>query len=113
MKYLITLTLLLSVMVPMGAEAKKTKSSAKITKAKKSKVVLSSKSPIYVDGQFSKSGKDLTSAEKIRKLRRKLEKKHEIMVKQRIELIRYQREIQMMKRLEKAMNNIMNNLEGI
>ena len=100
-------------MAPSGVWAKKTKSTAKIAKAKKSKAVLSSKSPIYVDGQFSKSGKDRTSAEKIRKLRRKLEKKHEIMVKQRIELIRYQREIQMMKRLEKAMNKIMNNLDQI
>ena len=95
------------------------KSSPKTNKAKTTKIkkmkkkMLSSKSPIYVDGQFNKSGQDLTSAERIRKLRRKLEKQHEVMVKNRIELIRFQREVQMMKRVEKAMNEIMNGLDKI
>lgn len=66
---------------------------------------------ISVDGQFDK--KPLTRAERLKLLRQKLEKKNELMVKKKIELIRYQQEAEMYKKMEAAMNKMMTNLNNI
>ncbi len=67
---------------------------------------------ISIDGQFNQRVRKLTPTEKLKRLRKKLEKKHELMVKRRIEIIRYQQEVKMMKKTEKAMNQMMNRLNS-
>ncbi len=66
---------------------------------------------ITVDGQFEQ--KPLTRAEKLKLLRKKLEKKNELMVKKRIEMIRYQQEVEMFKKMEAAMNKMLTNMDNL
>jgi len=65
---------------------------------------------ISIDGQFEQ--KPLTHAEKMKILRKKLEKKNELMVKKKIEMLRYQQEVEMYKKMEAAMNKMLTNTEN-
>lgn len=65
---------------------------------------------ISIDGQFEQ--KPLTRAEKLKLLRKKLEKKNELMVKKRIEEIRFQQEVEMFKKMKAAMNKMLTNMDN-
>lgn len=73
--------------------------------------------PIDVDGTFSQpqaNGRpQLTPAQRLKILRKKLEKRNELMVKRKIETLRYQQEVEMMKKIQSAFNKTMQNLNNI
>jgi len=71
--------------------------------------------PIDVDGNFaaSNNGKQLTSAQRLKLFREQLEKRNELMVKKKIETLRYKQELEMMKKIQNAFNQSMQNLNNI
>lgn len=71
--------------------------------------------PIDIDGTYSSqtSGQKLTAAQRLKILRKKLEKRNEMMVKKKIETLRYQQEVKMMKKIQNAFNQSMQNLNNI
>jgi hypothetical protein len=72
--------------------------------------------PIQVDGTYSQQAngkKQLTPAQRLKLLRKKLEKRNELMVKRKIETLRYQQEVEMMKKIQSAFNKTMQNLDNI
>ena len=73
--------------------------------------------PIDVDGTYSqaqnKGQPQLTPAQRMKILRSKLEKRNELMVKRKIETLRYQQEVKMMKKIQSAFNKTMQNLDNI
>lgn len=58
---------------------------------------------IDVNGSYSNQG----STSKLEQMRRRLEKRNEIMVRKQIETIRYQNELKLMRETEKKMNEMM------
>lgn len=76
---------------------------------------INSNLPIDVDGTYSQQAgqKQLTPAQRLKLLREKLEKRNELMVKKKIETLRYQQEVQMMKKIQSAFNKTMQNLDSI
>ncbi|OUR98535.1 hypothetical protein A9Q84_03740 [Halobacteriovorax marinus] len=71
--------------------------------------------PIDIDGTYNSQpgAKKLTASERMKILRKKLEKRNELMVKRKIETLRYQQEVEMMKKIQSAFNKTMNNLNNI
>lgn len=71
--------------------------------------------PIDIDGSYSSTSnaKQLTSAERLKLFREQLEKKNELMVKKKIETLRYQQELEMMKKIQNAFNQSMQNINNI
>lgn len=63
--------------------------------------------PIQIDGQFQRK---LTPAEKLKKQREMLEARNEALVKKQIETLRLKQEIELMKKMQKAFEQ---NLENI
>ncbi len=61
---------------------------------------------IDVDGQYNQQ-QGQTAAERLKNHRAKLEKRSEQMVKKRIETIRYRKELELMKQMDKQMRKIM------
>ncbi len=71
--------------------------------------------PIDIDGTYSAptQGKQLTSAQRLKLFREQLEKRNEIMVKKKIETLRYKQELEMMKKIQNAFNQSMQNINNI
>lgn len=66
--------------------------------------------PIDVDGSFEKR---LTPAQKLKRLRKRLEKKNELLVKKQIETMRLQQELELNKKIQKAFKQTMDQLDQI
>lgn len=66
---------------------------------------------IDVSGAYTE--KELSPAEKLKKMRADLEKQNELMVRKKIETMRLQSEVEMMKKLQKVFNQQMQALENI
>jgi len=63
--------------------------------------------PINIDGQYSEPSSARTSAaERLRVMRRKLEKRNEQMIRHKMEQTRVQMEIMLMKQMQAKMNSI-------
>lgn len=60
--------------------------------------------PIDVDGLYLEAQPGQNPSDQIKKMRAQLEKRNEMMVRQRIEKARVQQELEMMKKLNQAMN---------
>lgn len=58
---------------------------------------------IDIDGTYSENSNE-SAADRMRKMRAKLEKRNEVMVQKRIENVRFQQEKEMMKKLNQSMN---------
>ncbi|WP_127718123.1 hypothetical protein [Halobacteriovorax sp. HLS] len=71
--------------------------------------------PIDIDGTYTQQPgqKQLTPAQRMKLLRKKLEKRNELMVRRKIETLRYQQEVEMMKKIQAAFNKTMQNLDNI
>ena len=71
--------------------------------------------PIDVDGSYAApaNGKQLTSAQRLKLFREQLEKRNELMVKKKIETLRYKQELEMMKKIQNAFNQSMQNINNI
>jgi len=67
---------------------------------------------IDVSGTYS-SNKKLTPAQKMKLYRKRLEKQNELMVKKKIETLRYKQEVEMMKKLKAVFNQQMKALDNI
>jgi len=63
-----------------------------------------------VSGQFTQ--KRLTQSERLKLMRRRVEKQTERMISKKIETLRLKRELEMNKRIMKAMNDSMNQLDN-
>ena len=66
---------------------------------------------IDIDGSYGQ--REMTPAEKLKKLRKKLEKQNEMMVKKQIENMRLQQEMEMTRKIQKAFDENMKKLENI
>jgi ABC-type phosphate transport system auxiliary subunit len=66
--------------------------------------------PIQIDGQFQRK---MTPAEKLKKQREILEARNEALVKKQIETLRLKQEIELMKKMERAFEQNLENLENI
>lgn len=64
---------------------------------------------INVDGDYS--ARPVSQVEKMKQLRRKLEKQNELLVKKQIEQMRYKQELKMMRKIQKAFNENMKLIE--
>jgi hypothetical protein len=71
--------------------------------------------PIDIDGTYNPQAgsKQTTPAQRLKALRKKLEQRNEMMVKKKIETLRYQQEVLMMKKIQNAFNQSMNNINNI
>lgn len=71
--------------------------------------------PIDIDGSYAApaKGKKMTSAQRLKLFREKLEKRNELMVKKKIETLRYKQELEMMKKIQNAFNQSMQNINNI
>ena len=67
-------------------------------------------SPITVDGQFSRP---LTQAEKLKLMRKKLERQNEQMIRKKIAKIRMMNELRLQKQLEALMNKQLQAIDQI
>jgi hypothetical protein len=67
--------------------------------------------PIQIDGQYSRPR--VKASDRLKKLRAKLEKQNEIMVQKKIEEVRLQSELELMKKLQKVFNQNMKMLEQL
>lgn len=72
--------------------------------------------PIDISGNYTKKvapkRKRVTPADRMKSLRERLEKQNELMVQKKIERIRYKAELEMMKKLQKAFDNQMKELDS-
>lgn len=71
---------------------------------------------IDIDGTYDSSYSDSYStanADQIKKLRRKLELQNEIMMKKKIESMRLQQELELMKKMNQAFNQAMDRMNQI
>lgn len=66
--------------------------------------------PIEIDGQFERR---MTPAEKLKQQRKILEARNEALVKKQIETLRLKQEIELMKKMQKAFEQNLENLENI
>lgn len=64
---------------------------------------------IEIDGQYSDRE---SAAERMKKMRAKLEERNEMMVKRRIENVRLQQEKEMMKKIQQSMNQTFKALDN-
>lgn len=67
---------------------------------------------IDIEGTYSQNNK-VSQADRIRDYRRKLEEQNEMMLKKKIETLRLQQEMELMKRVQAAFNQSMDNLNKI
>lgn len=67
---------------------------------------------IHIQGNYQ-SKRTLTPAEKLKIHRRRLEARNEALVKKQIETIRLQQELILMKKMRKAFENNLENIENI
>ena len=67
---------------------------------------------IDIDGSFQTARQE-TPAEKLKKLRQKLEKENELMVKRKIETMRLQQEMEMTQKIQNAFEQNMKKLSEI
>lgn len=71
---------------------------------------------INVDGQFSRQAqpqaapRQLSNAERIRVQRAQLEREHERMIQEKIEEVRYQNEVELMRQMQRTMDRTMDAL---
>jgi hypothetical protein len=65
--------------------------------------------PIEVDGQFT--GKN--ASDRLKNMRAKLEQRNEMLVKRKIEQIRFKQEMELMKNMQRAMNQSLQSLDKI
>ena len=66
--------------------------------------------PIEISGDYYR---EESGADKLKKMRSKLEKQNQEMIHQKVEKLRYQQELELTKKLQKRMNNVMQNLNNI
>ena len=66
-------------------------------------------STIAISGDFA--ARPVSKAEKLKQLRRKLEKQNELLVRKQIEQMRFRQEIELTKKIQKAFNENMKALE--
>jgi len=66
--------------------------------------------PIAIDGKYTKKS---SPAERMKRLRAKLEQRNELLVKRKIESLRLRQEMKMTRRLQKIFNQQMQALESI
>ena len=67
--------------------------------------------PIQINGEYQQPR--VKPADRLKKLRKKLEKQNEMMVKKQIESMRLKQELEMTKRLQKIFNERMKALESL
>lgn len=79
-------------------------------KAQANTEVINANQAINIDGSFQRQ---LTPAQKLKRLRKKLEKRNEILVKKQIETLRYKQEVELYKRMQAIFKQQMKNLENI
>ncbi|MCP4912236.1 MAG: hypothetical protein GY909_03880 [Oligoflexia bacterium] len=66
---------------------------------------------INIQGEFQQ--KPMTEAQKLKVIRKKLEKQNELLVKKKIEMMRYQQEVMLMKKMQKVFNDQMKKIENL
>ncbi len=69
-------------------------------------------STISIEGEFEHK-QVITKADKLKILRRKLEKQNELLVRRQIEKMRYQQELEMTRKIQQAFDQNMKSLEKI
>jgi hypothetical protein len=69
--------------------------------------------PINIDGQFEQSEgpQRMSSSDRLRILRRRLEKRNEQMIRKKMEQTRVQMEMMLMKQMQQKMNSIYKNMQ--
>jgi hypothetical protein len=66
-----------------------------------------------IRGDYQLAPRKLTASEKMRKMRNRLEKQNELMVRKQIERMRYQQELNMMKKIKQIFDNKLQKIENI
>ena len=71
---------------------------------------------ISIDGQYqsyASSPRRESASDRMKNYRQKLERKNEVMMRKKIEQIRYKNEIRLMKKMQKAMGQTLNAIDNI
>ncbi|MDC1175686.1 hypothetical protein OAT67_09820 [Bacteriovoracaceae bacterium] len=72
---------------------------------------VTSNQTINISGEFEQ--KPLTPAQKLKLIRKKLEKQNELLVKKKIEMMRYQQEVMLMKKMQTVFDDQMQKIENL
>lgn len=86
-------------------------STSAIASTANNRTTIDSSEAINIQGEFQQ--KPMTEAQKLKIIRKKLEKQNELLVKKKIEMMRYQQEVMLMKKMQKVFNDQMKKIENL